>query len=206
MKDLVYHPLDESKEEIRVLTLLPGAWDEPLRGVITIMPFAAKSSHAYDALSYVWGSTDDPASMLVRTELHSLNSVQCDTRDDFAFLVIGKNLSIALPYLRYPDKSRTLWINAICINQNDLTERSSQVQRMHIIFARASRVIMWLGPETSTTKLAFKKIEHINSIWHYDSKISALLNLATDSVDCGVSSRWRVDSGVPDNAFAKNSF
>jgi hypothetical protein len=78
-------------------------------------------------------------------------------------LSVTQNLSQALPYLRYEDKSRALWIDAICVNQQDLQERSQQVKRMAEIYSKATRVIAWLGPATETTTIARKCFDEIAS-------------------------------------------
>ena len=49
-----------------------------------------------------------------------------------------------------------MWIDSICVNQQDLKERSSQVLRMADIYGQAERVIAWLGLETEDTAQAFK--------------------------------------------------
>jgi hypothetical protein len=59
--------------------------------------------------------------------------------------MIAKNLHLAMRHLRSRDTPRTLWIDAICINQVDNGERTSQAQKMRSIYERASRVIVWLG-------------------------------------------------------------
>jgi hypothetical protein len=47
-----------------------------------------------------------------------------------------------------------LWIDAICVNQDNLEERSHQVRRMADIYSNASRVVAWIGSETGESKLA----------------------------------------------------
>ena len=60
---------------------------------------------------------------------------------------ITANLADAIRSLRLPDRPRTLWIDQICINQNDIAERSKQVLLMRDIYRNADRVISWLGPD-----------------------------------------------------------
>jgi hypothetical protein len=72
----------------------------------------------YEALSYAWGSTTDAEIVYVdqeQTPPHDLTALH-------ATLELGPNLATALRYLRYIDKSRKLWIDAICINQQDNPE------------------------------------------------------------------------------------
>lgn len=51
-------------------------------------------------------------------------------------------------------ESCLLWIDAICINQRDLEERSRQVQLMDLIYLKATSVVIWLGDETPSSKVA----------------------------------------------------
>src|SRR5580700_5121291 len=56
--------------------------------------------------------------------------------------------------LRCEDRPRTLWVDAICINQENITERNSQVQLMKSIYEKASRVLVWLGEEADDSDVA----------------------------------------------------
>ncbi|KAF5237883.1 hypothetical protein FANTH_10597 [Fusarium anthophilum] len=85
----------------------------------------------YEALSYAWGSSENKATIRVNETT----------------LQVTQNLKDALTYLRYDLKPRSLWIDAICINQSDVDERNSQVRLMDCIYSSASCVISWLGLE-----------------------------------------------------------
>lgn len=67
-----------------------------------------------------------------------------DTED----VPITKSLRNALRMLRKPTISRLLWIDALCINQADVEERSHQVSFMDEIYREAHTVLIWLGPGT----------------------------------------------------------
>jgi len=54
-----------------------------------------------------------------------------------------------------------IWIDAICINQNDLSERAAQVQLMGRVFGSANLVISWLGPPDVFTEDAIDGLELI---------------------------------------------
>ncbi|KAK9421276.1 putative Heterokaryon incompatibility domain-containing protein [Seiridium unicorne] len=91
----------------------------------------------YEALSYVWGKP---------TVFHS--SIYCiDDKDenDEGIIPIGANLTKALVAYRLHDRPRRIWVDAICINQEDLAERQAQVRMMGPIFRGADRVLCWLG-------------------------------------------------------------
>jgi hypothetical protein len=83
----------------------------------------------YEALSYVWGSQENPA------------AIQLNGRDYY----VTKNLEAALQQLRSPDAVRVLWMDAICINQTDVTEKNVLVRLMHRVYSEVSGVIAWLG-------------------------------------------------------------
>ena len=99
----------------------------------------------YEALSYTWHGQ-----ALTKTIL-------CDGR----LLDVTHSLYEALLSLRRPTISRLLWIDAICINQGDLQERSHQVSLMRQIYNRATIVISWIGKEDETTATAFRFIGKI---------------------------------------------
>ena len=59
-------------------------------------------------------------------------------------------------HLRYDMTPRRLWVDQICINQEDLEERSAQVKAMSIIYKSAARVLVWLGAESQTSDLGLQ--------------------------------------------------
>ncbi|KAK0727322.1 heterokaryon incompatibility protein-domain-containing protein [Lasiosphaeria miniovina] len=60
---------------------------------------------------------------------------------------LGRNLHSALKQLRYSNRPRRLWVDAVCINQDDIDERNVQVMRMGATYSLATRVVIWLGSE-----------------------------------------------------------
>jgi hypothetical protein len=89
----------------------------------------------YDALSYTWGVLDRSITV------YELD----DTGSRRLSLVISTNLAIALKYLRSECEHRMLWIDALCINQEDIQERNIEVKRMGEIYTRARKTLIWLG-------------------------------------------------------------
>jgi hypothetical protein len=68
-----------------------------------------------------------------------------------------------MPYAQNRDEAQThtWWIDAICINQASLPERSSQVAMMRSIYSTAFQTLIYLGPSTplsSTAMFLFPKI------------------------------------------------
>ena len=99
----------------------------------------------YAALSYVWGDT--------KYNLHPIfvdgNKVHWATH----------NLWQALKRIRATYEDRVLWVDAICINQENNEERSSQVREMRWIFPKASCVLCWLGDDDETVPEAFSELK-----------------------------------------------
>ncbi|KAF4996974.1 hypothetical protein FGRMN_4192 [Fusarium graminum] len=118
----------------------------------------------YEALSYTWGSPDNPGSAIIQDRPDLPESL----------LSIQRNLAEALATLRYSDRTRTMWIDAVCINQNDMAERSQQVERMADIYRLANRVVVWLGPIDSSASIVFPILDHIGRQIEY-SKSNHLL-------------------------------
>ncbi|WAO95574.1 HET domain-containing protein [Fusarium falciforme] len=74
---------------------------------------------------------------------------------------VTPNLYDALIQLRRTQRIRQgfrLWIDAICINQDDLAERGQQVARMRDIYRSAWQVVIWIGPEADDSSLALSAL------------------------------------------------
>lgn len=124
-----YSPL--SANSIRLLRLQPHSDEHALvQGQLFEYLFvdSGKGTHLYEALSYIWGSEEKP------------RRVSTNEGD----IYVTENLHAALLHLRDHSLDRIIWADAICINQDDIEERNRQVQIMAKIYARASRVIVWL--------------------------------------------------------------
>jgi hypothetical protein len=77
-----------------------------------------------------------------------------------------QNLASALRHLRYEDRPRTIWADAICINQSNVKERNEQVKLMRDIYTRAVKVDVWLGERTEESDKAMDLIEHLAPSGH----------------------------------------
>ena len=146
-----YSPIDKGASEIRLMTLLPGAFGEKIRMTIGKIVLSKSLKPVYEALSYTWGSATD------------LDYVYVQENEREKALAITQNLAEALWYLRYEDRPRVLWIDAICVDQNNTAERGHQVLRMADIYRQASRVIIWLGPERDDSTLAIQELNSLGS-------------------------------------------
>ncbi|KAF2714056.1 HET-domain-containing protein [Pleomassaria siparia CBS 279.74] len=127
-----YHTLPDGC--IRLLKILPGHWNDPLR--CQLVPVVLCEDHPYEAISYTWGDSTDTS------------EIECDQQ----ILTITNNLKDALFRLRAVLRERIVWADAICINQDNTVEKTQQVRLMGLIYWTAARVIVWLGPKDPDQK------------------------------------------------------
>ncbi|KAI4858973.1 heterokaryon incompatibility protein-domain-containing protein [Hypoxylon rubiginosum] len=144
-----YHPLSAGPDEIRVLTLYPGQSSDDVQVALHHVSFREDKPPPFEALSYVWGSPANPVSVTIKRTI--LSSGPAIDHSPSCSLSVTQNLGVALRHLRDRVKPRTLWIDAICIDQSSTSERSQQVQRMDKIYQHAARVVIWLGPEADNS-------------------------------------------------------
>ncbi|CAG9948970.1 unnamed protein product, partial [Clonostachys rosea f. rosea IK726] len=139
---MLYEPLADGS--VRLLRLLPLSGGH--KGIdcqlFTCPLLKSRSTHPYEALSYVWGPEDNQQSIRINN---------CE-------VPVRTNLYEALSCLQDPFIERIIWIDAICINQEDIDEKGQQVQCMAKIYARASRVIVWLGKVADQSNEALEAI------------------------------------------------
>ena len=167
-----YERLSNIKENIRLLKLMAGKQDTP---DVECQLFEAQLQRdkawrindqkdgprlieeSYEALSWSWGSEPPEYQILVRKG-------EGRTR-----LKASATLVWALKYLRRPDRDRTLWIDAICINQQSVDEKNHQVQMMSQIYSFASNVCIWLGLDDVESHMAITFIkDEILQLQHFD--------------------------------------
>ncbi|KAF4948157.1 hypothetical protein FGADI_9852 [Fusarium gaditjirri] len=134
-----YQPLTK-EGSIRVLELYPGKPWEILS--FDLHEVELNANFSFEALSYEW------------KEKSGSVPVQCG----YEKILVTPNCKAAMERLRLESESRFLWIDAICINQEDHEERTKQVAMMAGIFTAAEKVLMWHGEETESTRAAFEVI------------------------------------------------
>ncbi|KAF2666153.1 HET-domain-containing protein [Microthyrium microscopicum] len=141
--------------QIRLLRLHPARPKEA--DIVVELRVKNEAEAPYEAISWCWGTVPPRHPIRIR-----------DENGDFCFKVT-KNLEQALRRLRLPDKYRTIWIDTICIHQNDLQEKSRQVALMSEIYGRAQRVLIWLGDEDAISRRAFAFIQdHLLLLQKFD--------------------------------------
>jgi hypothetical protein len=139
-----YEPLPRNGETIRLLRLRPSIDKAaPIRSELLEYSLGiAGESHRYEALSYVWGDPGVTRTIIVNE----------------AEFRVTVNLFAALQRLRSAIVDRLLWVDAICINQDDIPEKENQIPLMRMIYGSAANVIVWLGAEAEKSNGAFNFI------------------------------------------------
>ncbi|KAJ4861390.1 heterokaryon incompatibility protein (HET) domain-containing protein [Trichoderma breve] len=133
--DYQYEPLKDSAS-IRLLYLHPGSFHQlPIK--VSLQEFPVNACPSFGALSYTW-ATEDGAASLSRELL-------CNG----ASLRITENCEAALKRLRRPTEDQVLWVDAVCIDQSNIEERSLQIGLMRQIYSQASWVALWVGESSS---------------------------------------------------------
>ena len=156
-----YKHLNLSDYETRFLRILEP---DPSTSLIRAEIVTASLTRApkYSALSYTWGDE------------RLTKCIQIDGRD----VPVARNVEAALKELDLPT-GNLIWIDALCVNQNDLYEKSYQVGIMGEIYTRANTVIVWLGEANANTEQATKLLNRIGEASKTES------NLRGDKVDLG---------------------
>ena len=144
---LFYHKsLNLARDNIRVLRVLPDLSSDALIQC-TLDETVLADKHT--CLSYIWGSKEGQRNILVNARL----------------LRIRANLWHFLQLARHKYADRLLWIDAICIDQEDWRERGHQISLMGDIFARAKQVLVCLGGGSSEIPLGMTLIRRFKAAW-----------------------------------------
>ena len=143
-------PLPTSTSSIRVLKIPPRRASTPtqesdfeIKGDLLIVNLNDDPSPPFTALSYVWGVPDP----------RIRHSVVCDEHR----ISITPNCFSALKSLSSGrDEELLIWVDAICINQDDEQEKMRQIPLMGEIYFKAAMTYIWLGEGTSGTDRAMR--------------------------------------------------
>lgn len=126
----VFPAIDSAATKIRLIELHPGGFESSI--IFECHVITLDGQHQpYEALSYTWG------------DAHA-NDKEIISVGETDVSVTG-NLAHALRALRHKDAKRWLWIDAVCINQNDDGEKTAQVNMMRRIYRGYSQCDIWLG-------------------------------------------------------------
>ncbi|KAK8121778.1 hypothetical protein PG984_010448 [Apiospora sp. TS-2023a] len=171
-----YKPIG-AERTTRMLILKNGSYEDELAGNLEMARL--DDCPPWEALSYAWGTT----------------TVYSRIRIGSRFIRISTNLEGALRKLRQKHGDEALgrgfrlWVDQICIDQENVQERSHQVQLMYSIYEKAEKVFVWLGPDDyDVAKEAFYTVRMLASLDENQTKELGTdqIHVLKDLFDC----RW----------------
>ncbi|KAH7267942.1 heterokaryon incompatibility protein-domain-containing protein [Fusarium solani] len=132
--------------QIRLMTLNAGQAGDSIS--CSLRRVNLSKSLKFEALSYEW------------KQAHGLTSITCNGTPR----PVTHNLALALRALRLSSSPRVLWVDAVCINQEDPEEKAKQIPLMREIYASATSVLTWLGPDFPGAKEAFDILPYLSLV------------------------------------------
>ncbi|KAI0594077.1 heterokaryon incompatibility protein [Biscogniauxia sp. FL1348] len=124
---------NDQRKKIRLLCLLPDSFVEDIKCEISVCNIDAKPK--YDAISYTWAD-DTGSSDKIKTISISGKPFK-----------VTHNCELALKRARYFSSPRTIWVDAVCIDQDNDQERGHQVELMPRIYSTARHVLAYVGED-----------------------------------------------------------
>ncbi|KAF7959204.1 hypothetical protein EAE96_002719 [Botrytis aclada] len=154
MDSYQYQPINLGRPSIRLLQLHKGYRSDDIQGHFISAWFDDPDSiMPYFALSYTWGYIDKVEEVTI----------------DSARIRVTLNLHMALQHLRSEEEDQIFWIDALCINQENVHEKIHQIRQMGDIYKEAEKVVVWLGRGTKETDLvmdAMNRLRKTSLGWH----------------------------------------
>lgn len=139
---------------IRLFRIEPGQLDAAITTALELTDIHHGTTD-YEAVSYTWDGQVPSC------------SIQCDGQK----ILVTANIKEAISALRLVDQPRRLWIDQVCINQEDIDEKSAQVSMMGEIFSKAQKVLVWLGSSSPSSSSAIEFLRNI-ALWDRNKRTS----------------------------------
>lgn len=154
----VYQDLPLAPGQIRIFKVSHGPTDSPIHCSLEVTTLGSEDFHLDYALSYTWG----PPAEYGRFQ-HMTNELKCPVICNGIEILVAENLVCFLKQARQTPwlAHKSYWVDAVCINQQDLEERSSQVRMMGKIFGSGTKVLIWLGEEDEFTTMALTLLKDL---------------------------------------------
>jgi hypothetical protein len=140
-----YQPLDTSRMGIRLLLVKAGKASQMVRCELLAASLTSDPMPRYETISYCWGDPSIKAKII-------LNGRKTK---------VPASSEAAIRRMRLPDNDRVLWIDALCINQTDSTERGHQVGLMHKVYSNGQCNLIFLGEGDKTTARGIEIVQKV---------------------------------------------
>ncbi|KAI3329784.1 HET-domain-containing protein [Ustulina deusta] len=160
--------LDSRNRQIRLLVVHPGRFSDPVVA-------------RFETVYLLSGRADESEKALSAPKFLAL----CECGDEFTTVrsfPVSQKVVAAIRRLRTPTQPLRIWIDAVCINQQDMDERSGQVAIMSSIYKSAAQVHVWFGEGDQALKSTLRIIRDACNIT--DPQPDAIC-AGGDQCDCG---------------------
>ena len=189
--------LDPAEDTIRLLRLYQGQPEDSIHCSFEVVPLADGAGRpAYEALSYYWGKSQPSNAIWIRGISKQANIPSTSARDGAGHLMpkhsmsshqrlhswqetitrvmplrfnIRDNLYAALKQFRHPTRDIFLWVDALCIDQENEEEKNQQVAKMARIYTSAYTVLIWLGVGKKDCEEAMDFIDEVIDLRKLDN-------------------------------------
>ncbi|KAK3074463.1 hypothetical protein LTR53_003071 [Teratosphaeriaceae sp. CCFEE 6253] len=148
-----YRQLNDEQQEIRLIILRPGKATDLVRCDLHYICLTSRPLLPYETSSYVWGNAKNRGTIIL---------------EDRTFDVPASSEAV-LRRMRRSDTDRLVWLDAVCINQSDVGERSQQVALMTEIYGNTTRNLIWLGAPASDQE-ADANVRSLMEVWAHLQK------------------------------------
>lgn len=128
-------------KHIRLIRVTKAEDDQTVRCEFSSWPIG--STPPYNAISYTWGDQENTAMIM-------LNGVETTVRANCAYV---------LRQSHWHDHNGYVWIDALCINQDDIAEKNVQVAMMGDIYKHAERVLACVGAHADDSEYLLRVIQ-----------------------------------------------
>lgn len=143
-----YEPIREG-DDFRLLNLRRGKPGDVIRADLRTLPF--HSRRAYSAVSYTWADENGDTTKCCNLEIGPRRLL----------LPITRNCDSVLRRVR--EYAKWVWIDAVCIDQDNVRERSRQVDMMALVYKCASRTFAYIGEASDGSDLVLRNLS--DGVW-----------------------------------------
>lgn len=143
-----YHQsLDSTKQEIRLLDLLPFSKrpENLVSCKLRVVSLQDQPVPSYQTISYVWGDPTPCCSVILNGKI----------------FMVPRSTDEVLRHVSHQQNIRTVWIDAVCINQADLQERAQQVTLMDHVYFFTTGGMVYLGKGEQDSARAIANLEEL---------------------------------------------
>ena len=163
MEQYQYTALPDETSYIRLLTLSSARSNasESLEISLNIVSIKRATKSGYEVLSYAWGVPNRSESVHVEQRSWKQYNLRRSAQRQARKLLVTSTLLTILQSLRSETQPRRIWIDAICIDQDNLQEHSKQILLMPDIYENSTSAIVWLGPETAQTRRGLQLLREL---------------------------------------------